>query len=61
MNGRRRRHRIHIFRSDLLLALLLVGGAIAACVHWPEKAVAAIAISIAVLVALVAWRSSRFR
>jgi hypothetical protein len=61
MNGHRRRHRIRIFRTDLLVALLLVGAGIGACVRWPEKVVAAIAIPMAVLVALLAWRSSRFR
>jgi len=61
MKGHRRRHRIRIFRSDILVALLLISAAIAACMRWPEKAVAAIAISMAVLIALVSWRSSRFR
>jgi uncharacterized membrane protein YeiB len=60
MNGRRhRRYRIRILRGDVLVALLLVGAAVAACVRWAEKAVATIAIPIVLLIALVAWRSSR--
>jgi hypothetical protein len=60
MNGhRRRRYRIRILRGDVLVVLLLVGAAIAAWVRWPEKAVAAIAIPMAVLVAFVSWRMSQ--
>jgi hypothetical protein len=56
----RRRH-IRILRGDVLVVVLLVGAAVTACVHWPEKAVAAIAIPMAVLVAFVSWRSSNPR
>jgi cytochrome c len=48
---RRRRH-IRILRSDVLVAALLVAVAVAACVYWPEKEAAAIAIPVAALVAL---------
>jgi hypothetical protein len=56
--GRCRRIHARILRGDVLVVVLLVGAAVAACVRWPDKAVAAIAIPMAVLVAFVMWRSS---
>jgi len=56
--GRGRRLYIRILRGDVLVVALLIVAAAAACVLWPDKAVAAVAISMAALVAFLAWRSS---
>jgi hypothetical protein len=58
---RRRRYRIHIriLRGDALVVALLMGAAVAACLHWPERTVADIAIPVAGLVAFVTWRHGR--
>jgi len=56
--GRGRRLHIRILRGDVLVVVVLIVAAAAACVLWPDKAVAAVAIPMAALVAFVAWRSS---
>jgi len=55
MNGRRRR-RIRIVRGDILVMVLLSGTTIGAWIYWPQKLVADVAISAALLVAFIRWR-----
>jgi hypothetical protein len=50
------RRRIRILRGDVLVVALPVGAAGAAYAHWPKKAVADIAVTMAALVAFVSWR-----
>jgi fatty acid desaturase len=59
MNDRRKRRlRIRILGGDMVMVALLIAAAAAACAYWPQKAVAAIAIPMAALVAFVSWRMS---
>jgi hypothetical protein len=60
MNQRRRRIHIHIgiLRADILVGALLLGMIAGALIRWPEKAVADIAIPMALLIAFVLWRRS---
>jgi hypothetical protein len=52
----RRRRRIRILRGDILVAALLVGRMIGARLRWPEKAIADVAIPLALLIAFIFWR-----
>jgi hypothetical protein len=57
MNGRRRRRRHNrILIGDILVVVLLVGAMIGGWLYWPQRAVADIAIPMALLIAFVEWR-----
>jgi|HubBroStandDraft_2_1064218.scaffolds.fasta_scaffold3390576_1 hypothetical protein len=60
MNGRRRRRIIRILRGDILVMALLIGAMLGAWLYWPQKAVADIAIPMALLIAFVEWRRRRW-
>jgi hypothetical protein len=61
MSHQRRRRTIHfrILLGDVLVVALLVAALVAAWIHWPQKAIADIAIPLAALVAFAEWRLSR--
>jgi hypothetical protein len=56
MRSRRRRRRNRIFMGDIFVVALLFGAMLASWLYWPQKAVADIAILMALLIAFVEWR-----